>query len=175
MSKKRNILTLFFDETSKDFNIREVGRKLKIAPATASKELKILERKNVLKGRDERFLKLYKANLDSDLYKDMKSYYTMRKIKEISFIDYINRFYVTSAIVLFGAGKEGTDIEITPLDVAVIGEQKEKLPEKYKEKFETQLNRKLNIYFFKNLKDASPELINKIINGITLFGEIKLY
>jgi len=71
---KMNILKLFFEEPTKEFNVREIVRLLKISPATASKESKRLVKENLLKKREERLLKLYKADLES--YPEFQMYVT---------------------------------------------------------------------------------------------------
>ena len=63
MFKELNILSLFFNDPEREFNVREVGRILNIAPATASKELEKFSKRGLLKSREERNFKLYKSNI----------------------------------------------------------------------------------------------------------------
>ena len=79
MFKELNIIRIFFEEPNREFNVREVARILKIAPATASSQLKELARERLLKEKKERNLIIYKANLDDERYKDLKVYYNIRK------------------------------------------------------------------------------------------------
>ena len=82
MFKELNTLRLFFESPTKEFNVRELARILNISPATASNELKKLAKDGILIKRKERILDLYRANLDNDLYKDIKTFYNLRRIKE---------------------------------------------------------------------------------------------
>ena len=70
-----NEMNSFFKEPNREVNVREFARMLKISPATASKNLKLMTKKGLLIERKERNLILYKANLDNDAYLDLKIYY----------------------------------------------------------------------------------------------------
>lgn len=172
MFKELNTLKIFFEEPNREFNVREVARILKIAPATASKKLNYFKEKEVLNERKERFLKLYKSNLENELYKDLKIFYNIRKIKESKLIDALNKFYLKPTIVLFGSAISGLDTETSDFDLFIISEKTKELPELTK--FEKIINRKLHILVFKDMKDLkNTNIINNILNGITLQGKIK--
>ncbi len=172
MFKELNMLRLFFDEPSREFNVREAARILKIAPATASKELRNLAAKGLLKGRKERLLVLYKANLESDFFKDLKTFYNIRKIRESGIVEELNRFYLKPTIILFGSGAFGFDIENSDLDLVVISEKTKEFPSA--DKFEKKLKRKLQLFVVRTIRDLrNPHLINNVLNGITLQGGIK--
>lgn len=172
MFKNLNIKKLFFEEPTREFNVREVARILKISPATASKELKILAKKGLLKERKERILNLYKANLESELYRDMKIFYNIRKIKDCGLIESLNRFYLKPTIVLFGSCAFGIDTATSDFDLLVISEKTKDFPET--KKFEKKLNRKLQIFLTNDIKNLKNEhLINNILNGIILQGKVK--
>ncbi len=172
MSNNSNILTIFFEEPTRELNIREVARILKIAPTTASKELKKLEKEGILKERKLKIFNFYKANLERDKYRDLKIHYNIRKIKDSGLLDALNKFYLKPAIVLFGSAASGLDTEISDFDIVIISENTKEFPET--KKFEKKLNRKLQIFTVKHIKDIKNEhLINNIINGITIQGQIK--
>lgn len=167
-----DILRIFFEEPSKEFNVREVARILKISPATASKELKELAKKNYLKERKERIFILYKANLESDDYRDLKLYYNIRKLRESGLIDALNRFYLKPTIVLFGSAIHGLDTETSDFDLLIISEKTKEFPDI--KKFEKKINRKLQLLVVKNVKELKNEhLINNVLNGIVMQGKIK--
>ncbi len=172
MFRKLNILKLFLEEPTREFNTREVARLLKIAPATASKELKNLEKKGLLRGRKERILHLYKADIESELYKDTKIFYNLRKIKDSGFIQALNNFYLKPTIVMFGSCAFGMDTETSDFDFLIISEKTKDFPNI--KKFEKKVNRKLQLFIVKKIKDLTNEhLINNILNGIVIQGKIK--
>jgi len=172
MFKEINILKIFFEDPSKEFNVREIARIAKITAATASKRLKEFKKKEILQHRKERILDLYSANLDSDSYKDVKLYYILRSIKESGFIDKLNEFYLKPTIILFGSASEGLDTKDSDIDLAIITERKKELT--VVKNFESKLKRKIQLFICKDLKDIKNEhLINNILNGITLQGEVR--
>lgn len=172
MSKKLNILNLFFEEPNREFNVREVARILKISPTTASKELKNLAKKALLEERKERIFNLYKANLDNEDYKDAKRYYNINKLKNSGLIERLNKFYLKPVIVLFGSYAFGLDIETSDIDLLIISEKTSKFDNI--KKFENKLKRKLQIFNVRAVKELkNKELINNVINGIVIQGKIK--
>jgi predicted nucleotidyltransferase len=172
MLKEFNILKVFFEEPSKEFNVREVARRLKISPATASKDLKELNKKGILKKREERIFDLYMANSESDLYRDLKIFYNIRKIKESGLIESINKFYLKPTLILFGSASKGLDTETSDFDIVIISEKIKEF--KDLKIFEEKLNRKLQIFAVKEIKNLkNRHLINNVLNGIVLQGEVK--
>ncbi len=163
---------LFFNEPNREFNVREFSRLLKIAPATASKELKQMAKTKLLKERKERNLILYKADLESSEYKDLKVYYNIRKIKESGLLEALNQYYLKPTIILYGSSSYGLDTETSDIDLLVLSE-KHTLMANLK-KFENKLNRNVQLMVVESLNEIKNEnLINNIINGITIQGKIK--
>jgi predicted nucleotidyltransferase len=171
MSINIDTLKIFFEEPSKEFNVREVARILKVSPATASKELKELAKRNFLNERKERIFILYKANLESDDYRDLKLYYNIRKLRESGLIDALNRFYLKPTIVLFGSASRGMDTETSDFDLLIISEKTDNFDTK---KFEEKINRKLQLMVVRSIKELKNEyLINSALNGIVIQGNVK--
>ncbi len=172
MFKKLNIIKIFLEEPSREFNVREVARILKIAPATASKELKTLAKESILKEREQKIFKLYKSDLESENYKDLKIYYNLRKIKETGFLGSINKFYLKPVIILFGSAAYGLDTENSDFDILIVSEKTKEFPNL--KEFEKKLNRKIQLFIVKNIKELkNKNLINNVLNGIVLQGDIK--
>lgn len=172
MFKELNSLKIFFESPTKEFNVREVARILKITPATASTQLNSFAKKGFLKQRKERNFIFYKANLESDVYIDSKIFYNIREIRESGLIEELNEFYIKPTIVLFGSYSHGLDVEDSDIDLLIISEKKSSFNQinKYKKK----LNRDIQLFVVKKIKDLKNEhLINNILNGINLQGELK--
>jgi len=172
MFNKLNILSIFFESPTKEFNVREIARLVKITPATVSKRLKKLASKGFIKYRKERLLDLYKANLDSDEYLDLKVYYNIRRLRETDLIKAINEQYLKPTIILFGSGIKGLDVEDSDMDLVIISENTEQL--KNQKLFEKKLKRSLQLFPIKELKDLrNNHLINNVLNGMVLQGELE--
>src|SRR3989338_4406788 len=165
MFQELNSLKPFFESPLKDLGVREYARATKISPATASRILKEFEKK-------ERTFILYKANLENDLYKDLKIFYNLRKIKDSGLLESLNQFYLKPTIILFGSASKGEDIEGSDFDLVIISEKTKEFPEE--KIFEKKLNRELQLLKIKNLKDLRNEhLINNVLNGITIQGQVQ--
>ncbi|MEK6827074.1 MAG: nucleotidyltransferase domain-containing protein [Nanoarchaeota archaeon] len=172
MFKELNTIKIFFESPTREFNVREVGRILKIAPATASNQLKFFVKKRMLKERKERNLLLYKADLESGNYLDAKKCYNVRKIKDSGLLEALNKFYLKPTISLFGSASRGLDAENSDIDLLIISEKNAEFT--HKEIFEKKLNRRLQLFVVKRIKDLKNEhLMNNVLNGTVLQGEIK--
>lgn len=166
-----NEMNSFFKEPNREVNVREFARMLKISPATASKNLKLMTKKGLLIERKERNLILYKANLDNDAYLDLKIYYNIRKIKESGLLRGLNDYYLKPTIVLFGSCAYGLDTEISDIDLLIISEKTSIVELK---KYERKLKSKVQLFVVKKIKDLQNEhLMNNIMNGIIIQGRVK--
>jgi len=171
MFKELNILKPFLEEPSREFNVREIARILKIAPATASSQLKKMFQSKILKERLQKLFKMYSANLESDLYRDIKVFYNIRKLKESNFIKELDKFYLKPTIILFGSASKGLDTKESDFDLAIISEKISKMET---ERYEKELDRRIQIFPVKNIANLKNiELIKNVSHGIVIQGEIK--
>ncbi len=172
MLKELNTLKLFFEFPNREFNVREVSRILKISPATASSKLKEFARQEFLKERHERNFIIYKAKLENEKYKDLKVYYNINKIKNSGLIEELNKFYLKPTIVLFGSASFGLDTEDSDIDIVILSEKKKEFTNT--NKYEKILNRRIQFFILKEIKELKNEhLINNVLNGIVIQGELK--
>lgn len=144
---------------------------MKKAPATVSKELKELSRKKILRERKERRFNFYKADIGSEAYRDLKTYYNIRKIRNSGLIEELNKIYLKPTVILFGSACQGTDTDTSDFDLVVISE---KTPKFQAKEFEKKLNHEIQMFNIKSIKDLkNKHLINNVLNGIVLQGELK--
>jgi|SRR3989344_4334568 len=170
MFKEINILEPFFEEPNKEFNVRELARILKITPATASKKLKAFKEERMLKHRRERMLDLYRADLESSAYLDIKVYYSISKLRNSGLIAALNEFYIKPTIILFGSVAKGLDTDTSDIDIVIVSENSREFP-KQKE-FEKKLGKEMQIFAVKRLGELrNKHLINNVLNGMVLQGE----
>lgn len=172
MFKELNILRIFLERPTQEFNIREIARMLHMAPATASTALKRFADAGILIQRAERRHLLYHANLENDAYRDLKRYFTIRRLRESGLLEAINQHYLKPTVVLFGSAAMGLDTETSDIDLCVISERTDALPEH--ERFVKKLDRELQIFAVRNIKDLrNPHLVNNVLNGIVLQGGVQ--
>ena len=75
------------------------------------------------------------------------------------------------AIILFGSAAKGEDLKESDIDLFVLAEEKKLDLQKY----EKLLGRKINILAEESFSKLSKELRNNIINGIILYGYLKVF
>ena len=165
------ILELFFKKPSERFNIREVARKLKIAPSTVSIATRGLINKRFLL-REQLGKSIYlSANLENMEFIFEKMMYNIKKIKYSNLIDFLVKNYKPEAIVIYGSYSRGEDIENSDIDIAVITPLKKHLDLR---NFTEFLARSVHILEINNLNKISKELTINIINGFVIYGKLRL-
>ena len=164
------ILELFIEFPIKDFSVRGIARNLKLSHATVLKYIADLKKMSLIKKKEATLYPTYFANTESQKYKFYKRNWLIFKINELGLIDHIQKETLPSTIFLFGSGAKATFTEKSDIDIFVeANEAKLDLA-----KYEKKLNRKINLLFEQNINNLSKELRNNIINGVVLYGFIKI-
>ncbi|MBI2548057.1 nucleotidyltransferase domain-containing protein [Candidatus Woesearchaeota archaeon] len=164
------ILELFIEFPTKDFSARGLARNLKLSHATVIKYIADLEKLGFIKKKEATLYPTYFANTESQKYKFYKRNGLIFKINESGLIEYIQKESLPSSIVLFGSGAKAIFTEKSDIDIFVEAKESKLDVAKYEKK----LDRKVNLLFEPNLNNLSKELRNNIINGIVLYGFIKI-
>ena len=178
MLKKDNIykvLEVFFDDPLPEgigFQLREISRKIKLAPKSVKLYLEELEKENLIIKKEHRIHKypVYYANRDHNYFKFLKRLNIIRRIKESGFLDYLDEKCMPDVIILFGSASKGEDIKGSDIDLYLQCNGKKLELDKYEKK----LKRKINLFFEKNFDQLSEELKKNIINGDKLKGYLRM-
>ena len=176
MLKKDNItkvLEIFFDNPVPEgigFQLREISRKIKLAPKSVKLYLEELEKESLIIKKKHRIhnYPVYYANRDDSYFKFLKRLNMLRRIKESGLLDYLDEKCMPDAIILFGSASRGEDIKGSDIDLYMQCDEKKLDLSRY----EKELGRKINLFFEKNFDRLSEELKNNIINGDRLKGDI---
>lgn len=176
MFTKVNILVPFFEEPYKKFHLRELAKILKLSPAGVRKIVEHIVRDKLILESRERNLRLFQANFDNRIFKEYKKFFTIVKIYESGFVDFLNHEFLYPAIILFGSAAKGEDTKNSDIDLLILSNEKKTLK---LDNFEKKLNRRLQLFVmtqneFALLKKTNPELFNNIVNGIRLEGFLKV-
>lgn len=163
-------MELFIQFPTKDFSLRGLARELKLSHATIFNYITDLEKLNLIKKKEITLYPTYYANTESQKYKFYKRNWIVFKISESGLIDLIQEKTLPSSIILFGSGAKATFTEKSDIDIFVEAKETDLDLIKY----EKRLNRKINLLFESNLNHLSKELRNNIINGVVLYGFIKI-
>ena len=164
------ILQLFIENPNKDFSVRGIARKLELSHATVIKHIDNLLKLHLINKKEETLYPTYYANIENPQYKFYKKNHIIFKINKTGLIEFIQKQTLSSSIVLFGSCAKGVFTEKSDIDLFV--ESKESKVDI--KKYEKKLNRKINLLFESNINNLSKELRNNIVNGIILFGFIKI-
>ena len=164
------ILELFIEFPTKDFSMRGLARELKLSHATILNYINDLQKLSLIKKKEATLYPTYFANTESQKYKFYKKNWLIFKITESGVIDYIQKEILPTSIILFGSGAKATFTEKSDIDIFIeANETKLELT-----KYEKKLNCKINLLFEQNINNLSKELRNNIINGVVLYGFIKV-
>lgn len=177
MLKKDNlykVLEVFFDDpipTGIGFQLREISRKINLAPKSVKIYLDELEKEKLIIKKKHRIhdYPVYYANRDYNYFKFLKRLDIIRTIKESGLLDYLDENCMPDVIILFGSASKGEDVKDSDIDLFLQCDEK-KLNFK---KYEKELKRKINLFFEKNFDKLSDELKKNIINGTILMGYLK--
>lgn len=168
-----NVAEIFFNEPTKEHYLTEVSKKAKLAHTSVKKHLKTLEEAEIIKERKEkkesRIFPIYRAEIESKEYKFYKKTYNLERIRTLT--AFLNDKLMPKNIILFGSFSRGEDTEGSDIDLFLECKEQEVVLSK----FETYLNRKIQLHFKSNFKDYSKELKNNIINGIVLQGYLEAF
>jgi predicted nucleotidyltransferase len=167
---KTKIMELFFEEPSKNFQLREVSRLTKIAVTSVRKYLKELQKENLIKVDKKTLYKSYRANQQDTLFKFYKQQTIIQQLYSFGLIDYLEENLYPKCIVLFGSVRKGEYVKGSDIDIYIQADEKSiNLSE-----FEKKLKHKINLFFEADINKLSKELFNNITNGIKLSGYLKL-
>jgi len=167
---KLKIMELFFEEPSKNFQIRGIGRLTKIAVTSVKNYLKELQKDRLVKKDKETLYPSYVANQQNSLFKIYKQQSIIFKLYSSGLIGFLEDETHPRCIILFGSARKGEYNKDSDIDIFIHANEKSiKLT-----KFEKILKHKINLFFEENINELSNELFNNIINGIKLSGYLKL-
>lgn len=175
MLKKDNrtkLLEVFFDDPLPEggFQLRELSRKVKLAPKSVKLYLKELEKERLIISKRLHNYPVYYSNRDNDYFRLLKKLNLILRIKESGLLDYLDQC-MPDVIILFGSASRGEDIKESDIDLYLQCDAKEL----NLNKFESVLNRKISPFFQKNFNKLSRELKNNIVNGVKLKGYLNAW
>ncbi len=165
------VLIPIFNNPTYGLTIREISRLVSISHPTVSKIVKRLEKNDLVMIEKRKREMIIKGNLNNEMFIELKKIYNMLNLK--GFVKDIVKLYPIDVIICFGSYSLGIDTENSDIDI-YIGFKKIEVNQKFLEKWENKLKRKIQI-FSGNLKKFPKELAENIINGTKLYGWIKLW
>ena len=167
---QNKILQLFFENPSKDFQVRGIAKLLKIPKSSVSYQIQPLLKKGIVSRKATGVFPCYVANARSEKYCFYKRQDAIERMLDSGLLDYLEKETNPRCIILFGSfAKAEYD---TTSDIDIFIQANEKALDLAK--FEKKLKHPVNALFGQDLSKISDELLNNIINGIKLRGFIKI-
>ena len=165
------LLQEFFDFPKKDFQVRELSRRIKLAQISVTNHLNLLLKETLIIKEKKHTYPSFRANIDSELFKLLKKQNLLFRIQTSGLLDMLEKEFKPNCIILFGSASRGEDTENSDIDLFVqSNESGIKL-----ERYEKILNRKINLLFEPNIKKLNKELLNNLINGEKIYGYLKVF
>ena len=169
-NNKLKIMKLFFEEPSRNFQLRGISKITKIAVTSVKNYLIELQKKDLIKKDRKTLYPSYVANQQNRLFKIYKQQYMIFNLYSSGLVDFLEDNLFPKCIILFGSMGKGDYVKSSDIDLFV---QTDEHPINLS-KFENSLNHKINLFFESKINKLSNELFNNIINGIVLSGYLKL-
>ena len=163
------VLRLFFDFPTRRFQLREMSRQLHIGMPSLKMHIKRLEKEKLIKKEKNGVWASYRASRN-ETFMMYKRCDVLLRLRESGIIDVLVDECAPNALVLFGSASRGEDIEGSDIDILVVAEEKNIMLKKY----EATLKRKIHLTFEGSPKKLPKELLNNIINGIVIYGYVKV-
>jgi|SRR3989344_1439415 len=154
------VTEVFFKEPTKIHFIREISRKVKLAPTSIRKHIQILLKEGMIVKKKGAPFDGFIANRDTEKFRFYKRARNLASLFELK--QFIEEELSPQEIRIFGSYSRGEDIEESDIDILIVSKVKKEL--KYKE-IEKNLERKIHCIFVSSLKELDKPLQENILRG----------
>jgi len=145
----------------------EIAKSVSISTGSANQSLKSLLKKDIVKLEKKGNMNFYMLNLDNPFVRQYKITQTIAKLNGL-----INKLkHLTKRIILFGSCAEGTDMQDSDIDLAIVSSNKKEVRKILKD---NESDRKIQPLIidsgeFFSLEDKEKSLYERIQKGISLW------
>ena len=170
---KQIIKEYFFVNPTNKLRLRQIERVLKLSFPSVVKYCKELKKEGILKTIKTSDVIFYTADRSNKNFILEKKLNNIRQLYVSCLIDYLKEKLHNPSIIVFGSYSKGEDIEGSDIDLYIETLSKKNIDLKT---FEKKLNRKIQVFRFRNIKQIkNPHLANNIVNGILLNGFVEIF
>lgn len=166
---KYNLLRVFLFNSTESFRIRELSRKINLAPQSIMNYLKELEKEGLITIYKKEGIPFYQAQRDSPQFKRYQRISIQYELYSSGLIDFLWEKTNPEAIILYGSYLKGDAIESSDIDLFLVCPQEEIDLSHYEKKIGKQIHLLMN-----PLKKIPDELKKNLINGIILEGYLNI-
>lgn len=175
MSKKEDIMGIFMESPEREYHIREIARLAGVSPMTSRKYLSELNKEGLIRAEKGKVVENYRADMDSQKFRDYKVFRTIRKMRESGLVEYLEDRLNYPAIILFGSASRGMDTGDSDIDLFVVTGSGAEVGLKV---FEKRIGRGIQLFTATRGEIKSGEdreLYNNVLNGIVLSGYVEVF
>lgn len=165
------VSSIFFLEPLKVHYIKEISKKINLAPTSVRKHILELLKDNIVIKKKQEHFSGFIANRENQNFLFYKRIYNLTQIKETGLEDFLIKSLYPQVIVLYGSYLRGEDIEKSDIDIVIISKVKKELDI---EKFESMLKRRVHLIIINDIKKLKKEIILEVINGMVLYGYLSV-
>lgn len=158
------LLELLFEYPNQKFTVREISKKTRIPPSSVQRYLGKIRKEGFITKENQAEINPY--------LKFKKACFIIDKMFQTGLIDYLEKMFAPSAIIVFGSARKGEYDSGSDIDLFIESTKEKRhvdLP-----KFEKKIGHEIQLFIEKDIKDLPPKLFNNVVNGIKLRGYFKL-
>jgi predicted nucleotidyltransferase len=163
----QKVLSVFFENPSRTFHLRELSRLLRKSLPTVMTATDELAKEQLITKTKGSVMTTLTANRDKEQFIRKKRLYNLESIYESGLLEALKKAYNNpKTIVLFGSFSRGEDIEKSDIDIAVNTSKK---PNATFQPSEAKLKRPVSVHPFE-FDHLNTEFRTNLMNGLVLEG-----
>lgn len=168
-SNIQKMMEFFFNYPLEEFTIREIARRLKIAPPTALRIVNQLKKKRYLIVKKHKHYTAVSSNIEDSTFLDLKKIYNIYSLLRLkNFL--VEKLNYPEAIIVYGSYSRGEDTEKSDIDIFILSSTKKDVDVS---SYEKSLKREIHIIIQSDFNRVPKEMKSNITNGIALYGGIE--
>ena len=162
-NNKQKILRIFYENSEKTFTFRELSKLTKIPRSTTHRIVSGLKKEKLVDKENKA--------LNNSFFKIKKSNYFIEELFLSGLVDFLIKELNPSCIIIFGSIAKGDSIKESDVDIFVETPISKTLDLSL---FEKRIGHKIDLFVESNINNLQKNLFNNVINGIKIFGNIKI-
>ncbi len=173
-SKENDVLKLILETSpTRQWHFEEIVKQAKMTRAVASKWLRKYCEEGLLKRiKENKRFPYFTAGSNNPIYQAKKRIYALEQLYQSGLIAQLANLRNAKTIIIFGSIAKGDWYKDSDIDIFIYGK-----PEGLeKEKYEKKLKKSIELHVFeskKEIKEVKTGLINNVINGYLIKGQIQ--
>jgi len=165
----------FFQHPTTTIHLRELARQTGLSPPAVKRGAERLVKEGLLRREKGRAVTNFQAK-DDERFRSEKQAWNINQLFTSGLIDHLEEALAHPTIILFGSYARGEDWEESDIDLFLITDEQREL---HLTAYENKLKRTIQTFIhattaFQELCANNPELMNNVLNGLTLRGFVKV-